>query len=185
MGEPDLHQAAGLVQPKLAEDGCFYLRARWMDPTTGMFVSEDPYEGNMSYPLSLHRFLYASGNPIDYCDPTGEFTTLGEALSGVANYAMLATRVSVAFGRKFVARIVTKVVYRQSLSFVNNYLNIHVIGGAGFAQSYLMAYRYNQAFTQQVVKILTTMQRMPQYYSDPKVFSAINNLLAEIGKFER
>ncbi len=90
MGEPDLHQAADLVQPKLAEDGCFFLRARWMDPNTGRFVSEDPYLGGLESPVSQHRFLYANGGPIDGVDPSGNMT-LSMQMMGIAGLGILAT----------------------------------------------------------------------------------------------
>jgi RHS repeat-associated protein len=52
--------------------GFYYLRARWMDPSTGRFVSVDPYEGDPQAPVSLHRYLYAGISPLNYVDPSGE-----------------------------------------------------------------------------------------------------------------
>jgi len=74
---PHLHQAAGLVQVDTAQGGRVFLRARWMDPTSGRFVSEDPYEGDIEGPVSLHRYLYASNGPINRRDPSGR-DDLGE-----------------------------------------------------------------------------------------------------------
>ncbi|MCB9497726.1 MAG: putative Ig domain-containing protein, partial [Fibrobacteria bacterium] len=51
--------------------GLVYLRARWMDPSTGRFASEDPYEGDPNGPVSLHRYVYAASTPIRFIDPTG------------------------------------------------------------------------------------------------------------------
>jgi hypothetical protein len=31
----------------------------------------DSYEGNPNDPLSLHKYLYASGNPVGRIDPSG------------------------------------------------------------------------------------------------------------------
>ncbi|MFY9222375.1 MAG: RHS repeat-associated core domain-containing protein [Blastocatellia bacterium] len=51
--------------------GMFFLRARYMNPKTGRFITGDYIEGNQEDPLSLHRYLYASANPVYYVDPTG------------------------------------------------------------------------------------------------------------------
>ena len=54
-----------------AEAGLFYFNARWMDPETGRFISEDPLWGNILDPQSLNRFAYGRNNPFRYVDPTG------------------------------------------------------------------------------------------------------------------
>jgi RHS repeat-associated protein len=51
--------------------GLYYLRARWMNPLTGRFMSRDPENGNPYDPKSLHKYLYASGDPVNAIDPTG------------------------------------------------------------------------------------------------------------------
>jgi len=68
--------------------GLVYLRARWMDPSAGRFVSEDPYWGKTEEPNSLHRFLYANSGPMNAMDPTGkyslmEFAAVNAALDGL------------------------------------------------------------------------------------------------------
>ena len=57
--------------------GLYYLRARYMNPTTGTFISMDEYAGSVFEPVSLHKYLYANANPVMYTDPTGYFS-LGE-----------------------------------------------------------------------------------------------------------
>jgi hypothetical protein len=42
-----------------------------MNPSTGRFISMDAYSGSIFDPMSLHKYLYASGSPTVYCDPTG------------------------------------------------------------------------------------------------------------------
>lgn len=60
--------------------GYYYLRARYMDPSTGTFTSMDSYQGNPFDPVSLNKYLYASANPIMNIDPSGHFS-LGEAVA--------------------------------------------------------------------------------------------------------
>ena len=52
----------------------YYLRARYYSPNSGRFLSRDSYDGNLNNPLSQNHYLYASGNPLTYVDPSGHFT---------------------------------------------------------------------------------------------------------------
>lgn len=54
--------------------GFYYLRARSMNTPTGRFWNADPFEGSTDSPLSLHRYLYASGDPVNRIDPSGNVT---------------------------------------------------------------------------------------------------------------
>ena len=49
------------------ETGLAYYRARYLDPTRGRFLSEDP-SGPLGGP---NRYAYVSGNPLIYRDPKG------------------------------------------------------------------------------------------------------------------
>ena len=51
--------------------GLYYLRARYMDTSTGRFISQDTYQGTINDPVSLHKYLYANANPVMYSDPSG------------------------------------------------------------------------------------------------------------------
>ena len=57
-----------------ANTGLYYLRARYMDPSTGTFISMDSYQGSLYDPVNLHKYLYANANPVMYTDPTGYFS---------------------------------------------------------------------------------------------------------------
>jgi len=50
-----------------------YLRARYLNPQSGRFASADPFPGLLSDPTSLHRFVYAGGDPVNRIDPSGQF----------------------------------------------------------------------------------------------------------------
>jgi RHS repeat-associated protein len=52
--------------------GLYYLRARYYNPATGRFVERDPLDGYISIPVTLHKYLYASGNPVNRIDPSGK-----------------------------------------------------------------------------------------------------------------
>ena len=63
------------------ETGLNYLRARYMDPSTGTFTSMDTYGGSLSDPMSLHKYLFANSNPVKYSDPSGYFSLTDEETS--------------------------------------------------------------------------------------------------------
>ena len=49
-------------------NGWYYMRARYYDPETGRFISEDPlgFDGG-----DTNLYAYASGNPVTFVDPNG------------------------------------------------------------------------------------------------------------------
>ena len=51
--------------------GLYYLRARYYNPATGRFLSRDPEDGKPVDPKTLHKYLYADGDPVNAKDPTG------------------------------------------------------------------------------------------------------------------
>ena len=51
--------------------GLYYLRARYYNPATGRFLSRDPEDGKANEPASLHKYLYANGDPVNGIDPNG------------------------------------------------------------------------------------------------------------------
>jgi RHS repeat-associated protein len=51
--------------------GLYYLRARYYNPLTGRFLSRDPLDGDATAPKTLHKYLYAGGDPVNGWDPSG------------------------------------------------------------------------------------------------------------------
>jgi RHS repeat-associated protein len=49
----------------------YYLRARYLNPLTGRFVSRDPKKSSLGRPRTLHKYLYASSNPVNRTDTSG------------------------------------------------------------------------------------------------------------------
>ncbi len=52
-------------------NGLVFLRARYYNPALGVFPSLDPLEGSSLQPMSLNRYAYVQGNPVNAMDPTG------------------------------------------------------------------------------------------------------------------
>ena len=71
------------------ETGLYYLRARYYDPKVGRFISSDPEIGHDDDPATLHRYTYASNDPVNRVDPTGRADYLSSitAISGIATLA--------------------------------------------------------------------------------------------------
>jgi RHS repeat-associated protein len=53
--------------------GEYYLRTRYYNPSEGRFTGRDPFDGMLSEPLSLNKYAYVHGNPVNATDPTGMF----------------------------------------------------------------------------------------------------------------
>ena len=66
----------GLGHPTEDDTGLIYMRARWMDPVTGTFVSEDPAQDGENW------FAYCGSNPINSHDRTG-LCMLGGAIAAL------------------------------------------------------------------------------------------------------
>ena len=71
-----------------ASTGLDYLRARWYDRSLGRFGQLDDYAGDLQSPLSLHRYMYAQGNPVQNVDPTGR-DSLVDMLGALAIQGLL------------------------------------------------------------------------------------------------
>jgi RHS repeat-associated protein len=79
--------------------GLYYYRARYYDPSTGRFISEDP----LGFEAGINFYAYVDNNPINANDPTGmcpiclpllEIANLARNAFTVVNAARTATAVS-------------------------------------------------------------------------------------------
>ncbi len=75
--------------------GLYYLRARYMNPNTGTFISMDSYNGSINDPVSLHKYLYANANPVTYSDPSGNAAVEGSLAVALAGDEYALTRLSI------------------------------------------------------------------------------------------
>ena len=78
--------------------GFQYHRARWMDPRSGRFVGMDPFAGRVQDPPSLHKYLYAAGDPSNRVDPTGQETLANLAVSFSITAILVRATLGIALG---------------------------------------------------------------------------------------
>jgi RHS repeat-associated protein len=73
--------------------GFYYLRARYMDPSRGRLIGMDRFEGSSMDPHTLHKYLYASADPINRIDPSGHVSLAGAlvVLNGIGIGVNVAT----------------------------------------------------------------------------------------------
>jgi RHS repeat-associated protein len=61
----------GFTGESIDANDLVYLRNRYYNPELGTFLSMDPYEGDFNDPMSLNRYAYVRGNPVNLTDPSG------------------------------------------------------------------------------------------------------------------
>jgi RHS repeat-associated protein len=79
-----------------ANTGFYYLRARFYQPSTGRFLSVDPFQGLALDPPSLHRYVYSGNDPVNRTDPSGRFSlgslsisiSIGSILRGIGSLSI-------------------------------------------------------------------------------------------------
>jgi RHS repeat-associated protein len=60
-----------------SETNLYYCINRIYDPVLWRFTSKDPVQGTYENPMTLHRYLYVTNNPINDKDPTGKMGLWG------------------------------------------------------------------------------------------------------------
>jgi RHS repeat-associated protein len=63
--------------------GLYYLRARYVNPLTGRFLTRDPAHGTIQIPQTLHKYLYVGANPVRFTDPSGREVAIESSLLNV------------------------------------------------------------------------------------------------------
>jgi RHS repeat-associated protein len=108
--------------------GLYYLRARYYNPATGRFLSRDPEDGKAIDPKTLHKYLYAGGDPVNSVDPTGrllfdyELVTARDAVTTLAYTRRIASLSRCVFAIEILA-----------LKYFDNKLPWNFYTEAGFA----------------------------------------------------
>ncbi|MFF1817270.1 polymorphic toxin-type HINT domain-containing protein [Kribbella sp. NPDC058245] len=96
-GDPSPVRYTGRESGAGVPKGLQFQRARWYDPATGRFLSEDPAGFDAAGP---NLYSYVDGDPVDATDPTGEVPQIIAACVGGAAVNTLA---GVLLGRKHTA----------------------------------------------------------------------------------
>jgi len=73
--------------------GLVYLRARMYAPGMGRFLTRDTWGGDYNRPLSLNRWMYVEGNPVNLTDPTGRFPEWCKSMNDRLQYKDCVRRV--------------------------------------------------------------------------------------------
>jgi len=84
----------------------YFLRARYYDPATGRFVGRDPEDGIVTDPATLHKYVYAGGDPVNAIDPSGRAT--GTATWGRPGIEYVGPIIIISFGVVKSAPLVAK-----------------------------------------------------------------------------
>ena len=75
-----LHNRVGLADGWAENRGGAYRWARYYNSLTGRFLSRDPEAGKPADPKTLHKYLYASGDPVNRLDAKGTDDEVDESL---------------------------------------------------------------------------------------------------------
>ena len=82
--------------------GLIYFGARYYDPDTGRFITQDNYLGDPGTPPSLNRYLYAYSNPTAYFDLFGY-----ESVSTMIDNAAIGCKGAGCYGWAFLKTLYT------------------------------------------------------------------------------
>ena len=77
----ELFQYTGKVLDE--STGLYYEGARYYDPTTGRFTTEDSYSGTETDPITRNRYVYGADDPMRHVDPTGHMSVASSTFGGV------------------------------------------------------------------------------------------------------
>jgi RHS repeat-associated protein len=109
--------------------GLYYFRARYYNPITGRFVSRDPDDGDLTKPASLHKYLYAGGDPINGWDPSGRTTRTAVAGGDAIDYGGLIITVLQAASGAIATQIAIDCAYNLLASETHAFVAVGLDGG--------------------------------------------------------
>jgi RHS repeat-associated protein len=108
--------------------GLYYLRARYYDAGVGRFASTDPFVGYQRSPITLHDYLYANADAVNYVDPSGRAVNLTENAAANAvqkeliNSAMVPARSIINIARTRVNDFFTRILRNKADDFIEELL---------------------------------------------------------------
>jgi RHS repeat-associated protein len=77
--------------------GDYYLRDRYYSTDIGRFTQRDRFDGDMMNPLSLNRYGYTHGNPVNGIDPSGMFSFEDVSVANVLRDQLIRQEVTQGF----------------------------------------------------------------------------------------
>lgn len=93
-----------------ADSALYYCRARYYEPSTGRFITQDPMKGIESDPSSYNLYLYCDNNPIRYTDPSGLFWTTSNLEKNYPNIRTIVGNVLATLDRRIKAHCTSEQV---------------------------------------------------------------------------
>jgi RHS repeat-associated protein len=98
------------------QTGLDYLRARYLNPSIGRFISRDSFEGYRDSPETINKYVYANANPIEFTDPSGN-VSLSDVMIAASIVTLIGIDVTL-FSLNYVSRYKGVVVDRPFLERV-------------------------------------------------------------------
>jgi RHS repeat-associated protein len=109
------------------ETGLVYMRARYYEPATGRFISEDSSRDGVNW------YLYASGNPVNRVDPSGNNDEVRAIARKLANWLWMFSVVNNATA--LASCLMALYRFLDQLSQANDWLDVELSWG-DFMQSF-------------------------------------------------
>jgi RHS repeat-associated protein len=107
------------LQATVVENGVWQTySARYYNPATGRFMSRDPLDGKSYDPKTLHKYLYAGGDPVNQIDPSGRGEIL-QFLFTTADISMPAEVALASTGGKVALCLAGIAMYVKSLADIS------------------------------------------------------------------
>ncbi len=100
------------------------------DSEMGRFVSRDTWEGRLWLPSTLHRYSYANANPVNFIDPSGEESLVGQ-MTAVGIVGVLSSIAVVKLTAIMAATVATACAANWTLQKSMQYIGWPDAGGTG------------------------------------------------------
>ena len=138
-------QYTGAIYDELT--GLLYLNARFYDPSTGRFITQDTYRGERNNADTWHLYAYCANNPINFVDSSGHATfsigikteaaaILGGYVFGAINFDKKNISVTVTKGIKIITNVAASIsltgIY-SSANTVKDLIGFGLSTGLSFA----------------------------------------------------
>ena len=125
----------------------YYLRARYYNPSNGLFNRMDPFAGNNQDPQSLHKYLYCHANPVNAIDPSGE---MGFTLTG---FSIISFAITLLIGLSVMAIISGYPIYVYRWSGAAYLTITQKTPGTGNKKTYTVKIRKSSEFESEIRKV--------------------------------